>query len=285
MLFDTCVCNLFFPIFFSSSWQIRLFLYSKGWSSSGRKSWRNSPPWNRLSRRWKPRSELSHDLCIFWCFSSQFQFLALCFLGQPFSKTQSIYLCLYHLFVPCPFSCLPLPLARYASEHGPHGSSKELSKKEPKTRHDYAVQNRGKIHDLEHEPRGWKSRNLWKSQLSVLGVAGIHSLLGATVCWTPKGGLNSFLAEFLTLPARCQKGCLLKLTHLTHEVLKFWWFANCQVVTYLAIFCLKWGRKGEAYTGSDTAVSWQHLELTIGKTTVFSVRFILKDKCLIEFNW
>ena len=205
--FDTCLCNLFFPVFFSS-WEIRWFLYSKGWSSSGRKSWRNSRPWNRLSRRWKPRSELSHDLCIFWCFSSQFQFLALCFLGQPFIKTQSIYLCPYHLFVPCPFSCLALPLARYASEHGPHGSTKELSKKEPKTRYDYEVQNRGKIHDLEHEPRGWKSRNLSKSQLSVLGVAGIHSLLGATVCWTPKGGLSSFLAEFLTLPAwtGCQKG-------------------------------------------------------------------------------
>lgn len=138
-----------------------------------------------------------------------FSFSLCVFLVSLSSKRNlSIYLCPYHLFVPCPFSCLALPLTRYASEHGPHGSTKELSKKEPKTRYDYEVQNRGKIHDLEHEPRGWKSRNLSKSQLSVLGVAGIHSLLGATVCWTPKGGLSSFLAEFLTLPAwtGCQKG-------------------------------------------------------------------------------
>lgn len=58
-------------------------------------------------------------------------------------------------------------------------------------------------------------------------------------------------------------------------------FANRQVVTYLAIFCLKWGRKGEAYSGSDTAVSWQPLELTrIGKMTVKTVTWDLSWKIL-----
>ncbi len=85
-----------------------------------------------------------------------------------------------------------------------------------------------------------------------------------------------------------RRDLFLKLSHLTHQVPRH--FSNSGVdiedVTSFKVCnpsgrylpCrfrfLKWGRKGEAYTGSDTAVSWQHFDLArIGKMTVSSERF------------
>ena len=158
---------------------------------------------------------------------------SLCVFLVSLSAKRNLSIFVFTIFLyRVPFSCLALPLARYASEHGPHGSTKELSKKEPKTRYDYEVQNRGKIHDLEHEPyepRGWKSRNLSKSQLSVLGVR--NSLASWCDSLLDSQRRTQFILGWILDTAslnRLSEGIFLKLTPLTREVLKFWcWHWRC----------------------------------------------------------
>eukprot|EP00434_Breviolum_minutum_P039322 symbB.v1.2.034916.t1/scaffold4594.1/size37593/2 len=100
------------------------------------------------------------------------------------------------------FSTMKSAFETYASEHGPHGSTKELSKKE----------------------------------------------------------FTRFLVrQFAGLPK------------------------EDSVVTYLAIFCLKWGRKGEAYTGSDTAVFSSFAEKMAGASAVFIMD--MKGKVIISRNY